>query len=119
MGLILDIVPNHMGVVGNENPWWNDVLENGPASPYAGYFDIAWQASPRPELHGKVLLPVLGEPYGEVLEAGQLRLAFDGRRVRRPLLRPPLPARPAQLRPILAHRLDELQRQLGRRHAGR
>ena len=44
MGQILDTVPNHMGVVGNENAWWNDVLENGPSSPYAGYFDIAWQA---------------------------------------------------------------------------
>ena len=49
LGQILDIVPNHMGIVGNENAWWNDVLENGPASPYAGYFDIDWSASPRPE----------------------------------------------------------------------
>ena len=48
MGLILDVVPNHMGIVGNENIWWNDILENGPASPYAAYFDIAWRASPRP-----------------------------------------------------------------------
>ena len=46
MGQILDTVPNHMGVVGNDNAWWNDVLENGPASRYAGYFDIAWHASP-------------------------------------------------------------------------
>src|SRR5262245_48263779 len=46
MGLILDIVPNHMGIVGNANPWWNDVLENGPSSPYAGHFDIAWSLSP-------------------------------------------------------------------------
>ena len=69
----LDTVPNHMGVVTNENAWWNDVLENGPASPYANYFDIAWQASPRPELRDQVLLPVLGEPYGDVLEAGQIR----------------------------------------------
>src|SRR5262249_44099848 len=45
MGQILDTVPNHMGIIGNENPWWNDVLENGPASPYAGFFDIAWHAS--------------------------------------------------------------------------
>src|SRR5262249_1359752 len=74
MGQILDTVPNHMGIVGNENPWWNDVLENGPSSPYAAYFDISWYASPRPELQGKVLLPILGEPYGKVLEAGQIRL---------------------------------------------
>src|SRR3954462_11834954 len=76
LGQILDTVPNHMGVATNDNAWWNDVLENGPASRYGGYFDIAWRASPRPELQDKVLLPVLGEPYGDVLEAGQLRLEF-------------------------------------------
>src|SRR5438552_13172108 len=76
MGHLLDVVPNHMGVVGNDNPWWNDVLENGPSSPYAAFFDIDWYSSPRPQLHGKVLLPILGAPYGEVLESGQLRLAF-------------------------------------------
>ena len=76
MGQILDIVPNHMTVVGNENVWWNDVLENGPVSPYAPFFDIEWSASPRPELRGRVLVPVLGEPYGQVLETGKLRLAY-------------------------------------------
>src|SRR5437660_5781939 len=76
MGQILDTVPNHMGIVGNENMWWNDVLENGPASPYANFFDIAWHASPRPSLHEKVLLPILGEPYGKVLEAQQIRLHY-------------------------------------------
>src|SRR4051812_24918971 len=78
MGLILDIVPNHMGIASNENPWWNNVLENGPSSPYAGYFDIDWKATARPELQDKVLLPVLGDPYGTALESGSLRLAFDG-----------------------------------------
>ena len=68
-----------MGVGTNENAWWNDVLENGPASRFASYFDIAWRASTRPELQDKVLLPVLAEPYGDILEAGGLRLAFaDG-----------------------------------------
>ncbi len=71
MGLILDVVPNHM-CVGGDNAWWNDVLENGPSSAYAGYFDIAWQDHPRERLHGKVLLPVLGESYGTMLESGQL-----------------------------------------------
>ena len=61
MRVLLDLVPNHMGVVGNDNAWWNDVLENGPASPYANYFDITWQGSPRPQLRDRVLLPVLGE----------------------------------------------------------
>ena len=74
MGQVLDIVPNHMAVTGNDNRWWNDVLENGPASPYAEFFDIDWAASNRPELLGRILVPTLGEPYGKVLEAGQLGL---------------------------------------------
>jgi (1->4)-alpha-D-glucan 1-alpha-D-glucosylmutase len=79
LGQIVDFVPNHMGVGTNENRWWNDVLENGPGSRFASYFDIAWHASSRPGLHNKVLLPVLAEPYGDVLEAGQLRLNYlDG-----------------------------------------
>jgi (1->4)-alpha-D-glucan 1-alpha-D-glucosylmutase len=76
VGQILDMVPNHMGVLGNENPWWNDVLENGPASPYGSYFDIAWQSSPRPELRNRLLVPVLGDPYGKVLESQQLQLQY-------------------------------------------
>src|SRR5688500_3791551 len=74
MGHVLDTVPNHMGVATNDNAWWNDVLEHGPRSKYARHFDIAWDASPRPEARGKVLLPVLGGPYGEVLEKGELKL---------------------------------------------
>ena len=77
MGQILDTVPNHMGVGTSDNPWWNDVLENGPASRYAPYFDIAWRSSLRPELRDKVLLPVLADLYGDVLEAGQLTLEFS------------------------------------------
>src|SRR5258707_681426 len=76
MGQILDVVPNHMGIVGNENVWWNDVLENGLSSPYASFFDIAWYASPRQSLQEKVLLPILGDPYGQVLESGQIRLTY-------------------------------------------
>src|SRR5947209_4611927 len=76
MGQVLDVVPNHMGIVGNENVWWNDVLENGPASPYAGFFDIDWCA-PKPELQETVLLPLLGDPYGKALEAAHLRLGSD------------------------------------------
>src|SRR5262249_51706362 len=73
MGQVLDIVPNHMGIAGNDNQWWHDVLENGPASPYAGFFDIAWDASPRLEMHERVLLPILGKSYGEALETQELR----------------------------------------------
>jgi (1->4)-alpha-D-glucan 1-alpha-D-glucosylmutase len=77
MSHILDMVPNHVGVGTNDNIWWNDVLEHGPASKYAGYFDIAWRGSPRPELHDKVLLPVLGGPYGDVLERGELKVVHE------------------------------------------
>lgn len=79
MSHILDIVPNHVGVATNDNTWWNDVLEHGPASRFAGYFDITWNASCRPELHDKLLLPVLGKPYGEALEAGELKPGSDER----------------------------------------
>ena len=74
---ILDTVPNHVGVNTNDNTWWNDVLEHGPASRFASYFDITWRSSSRPELHDKVLIPTLGKPYGEALEAGELKLSFD------------------------------------------
>src|SRR5215475_9122971 len=67
MGLILDVVPNHMSVAGSSNRWWNDVLENGPSSPYAQFFDIDWRP-PKPDLAEKVLLPMLGDQYGRALE---------------------------------------------------
>lgn len=76
LGIIVDVVPNHMHITGPENFYWMDVLENGPASPYAKYFDINWEPSKK-ELTNKVLLPVLGDLYGKVLEAGQLRLIFE------------------------------------------
>lgn len=76
MGLILDVVPNHMWV-GEDNEWWMDVLENGPTSRFAGYFDIAWRNHPRERLRGKVLLPILDEPYGKAIQAGRLRPFFE------------------------------------------
>jgi (1->4)-alpha-D-glucan 1-alpha-D-glucosylmutase len=75
MGLLLDTVPNHMGV-GNDSVWWQDVLENGRASEYSGYFDIDWEPL-KPELKNKLLLPILGCQYGEALEAGQLQVTFE------------------------------------------
>lgn len=75
MGLVIDIVPNHMGIASECNVWWNDVLENGEASPYAATFDIDWNPSMH-ELRGKVLLPILGDQYGNVLEAGELVLEY-------------------------------------------
>jgi (1->4)-alpha-D-glucan 1-alpha-D-glucosylmutase len=75
MGLIMDVVPNHMCVSEGANQWWNDVLENGPSSPYARFFDIDWQP-PKADLADKVLLPMLGEQYGRVLENQELRLEY-------------------------------------------
>jgi 4-alpha-glucanotransferase/(1->4)-alpha-D-glucan 1-alpha-D-glucosylmutase len=76
LGQILDFVPNHMGIGKADNAWWLDVLEWGQASPYADYFDIDWHSANR-HLDGKVLLPLLGDHYGQVLEAGQLVPRFD------------------------------------------
>jgi (1->4)-alpha-D-glucan 1-alpha-D-glucosylmutase len=76
MGLILDIVPNHMGVGGADNAWWMDVLEWGRASQYAEFFDIDWDP-PDSTLRGRMLAPFLGAAYGDVLAAGELTLKFD------------------------------------------
>ena len=75
MGQILDIVPNHMSIAGNENSWWMDVLENGPSSVYADFFDIDWNPV-KVELENKVLLPILGDQYGRVLENQELNLSL-------------------------------------------
>jgi (1->4)-alpha-D-glucan 1-alpha-D-glucosylmutase len=76
VGQVLDIVPNHMAIAGRENPWWWDVLENGPSSSYAAYFDVEWDP-PESKLRNVVLLPVLGDHYGRVLEKGELVLARE------------------------------------------
>jgi (1->4)-alpha-D-glucan 1-alpha-D-glucosylmutase len=75
MGIVLDIVPNHMAASA-ENPAWEDVLAHGPASRYARWFDIDWRAS-EPDLWSRVLLPVLGAPKAEVLRGGELALEVD------------------------------------------
>jgi (1->4)-alpha-D-glucan 1-alpha-D-glucosylmutase len=76
MGLIIDIVPNHMGVGGADNAWWLDVLEFGRGSHYAEFFDIDWDP-PDASLHGKILAPFLGSSYGETLANGELKLECD------------------------------------------
>ncbi|MGY2397880.1 malto-oligosyltrehalose synthase [Pseudomonas sp. SDO5271_S396] len=76
MGLILDIVSNHMAVGGADNPWWLDLLEWGRLSPYSEFFDIQWH-SPDPLLKGQLLMPFLGSDYGEALQTGTLALRFD------------------------------------------
>jgi (1->4)-alpha-D-glucan 1-alpha-D-glucosylmutase len=76
LGLILDFVPNHVGVHYADNPWWLDVLEWGPASPHAVSFDIDWELLPY-RRRGGVLLPILGSSYGEALERGDIELRYD------------------------------------------
>src|SRR3954465_6728009 len=79
MGVLLDVVPNHMGINDPANTWWNDVLENGEGSYFAEFFDIEWRP-PAQALQDKVLLPFLGEPFGRVLENGDLRVIYRERR---------------------------------------
>jgi (1->4)-alpha-D-glucan 1-alpha-D-glucosylmutase len=113
MGLILDIVPNHMAVVGNENVWWNDVLENGPSSPYASFFDIAWSASTRPEMQGRILIPILGDPFAKVLEAQQLPLHYEAGAFTIRYFEHRFPVAPRSYGLILGYRLEELEKRLG------
>lgn len=81
MGLILDIVSNHMAVGGSDNPWWLDLLEWGRLSPYGEFFDIQWH-SPDPLMEGQLLLPFLGSDYGIALQEGTLKLCFDAQQGR-------------------------------------
>jgi (1->4)-alpha-D-glucan 1-alpha-D-glucosylmutase len=76
LGLILDFVPNHVGVHFADNPWWLDVLEWGPASPHAVSFDIDWDLLPY-RARGGVLLPIIGSSYGQALERGEIELRYD------------------------------------------
>ena len=76
LGLILDFVPNHVGVHFADNPWWLDVLEWGPASPHAASFDIDWEQLPY-RARGGVLLPIIGSSYGQALENGEIELRYD------------------------------------------
>jgi (1->4)-alpha-D-glucan 1-alpha-D-glucosylmutase len=112
MGQVFDMVPNHMGIIGNCNAWWNDVLENGPSSPYAGFFDIEWNPV-KPTLRNQVLLPVLGDSYGKVLEAGQLTLRYEAGGFAVWYFEHRFPVAPASSLAVLNHRLDELKEALG------
>lgn len=114
IGQILDIVPNHMGVMGSDNGWWLDVLENGEASAYAEFFDIDWEPI-KDELRGKLLIPVLEDQYGKVLENGDLKLTADFERGEFSLLyhRHRFPIDPREYGRILLFRRENLQLALG------
>ncbi|MCU1334915.1 MAG: malto-oligosyltrehalose synthase [Bryobacterales bacterium] len=107
MGLIVDVVPNHMAA-SSENAWWMDVLEHGPESAYASYFDIDWRA-----LEGKILLPFLGRPFAEVLENQDFALTYVEGKFFVQYFEWLFPLAPRSYRRILEHRLDDLRTKLG------
>jgi (1->4)-alpha-D-glucan 1-alpha-D-glucosylmutase len=111
MGLILDVVPNHMGISDVRNVWWMDVLENGPSSQYASYFDIDWNPV-KSELKDKVLLPILEDQYGNVLESGKLQLTFSNGSFYILYGNTRLPVAPRTYSAMLAHRLAGLSESL-------
>lgn len=98
---ILDIVPNHMAITGPENRWWADVLENGPSSQYASFFDVDW-GKPEDRPSDRILLPILGDHYGRVLAAGDIRLARAEGRFHFAYHERRLPVAPRSLAPLLA-----------------
>ncbi|MFN0017649.1 MAG: malto-oligosyltrehalose synthase [Pirellulaceae bacterium] len=116
MGLIADVVPNHMSNSPQLNAWWQDVLENGPSSPYASYFDIDWMPL-KPDLAYKVLLPVLGDQFGKVLEDSQLVVRFGTGSFWLEYFDRQFPLAPRSYTVILSLRIEELQQQLGEQDA--
>ncbi len=101
LGLVVDVVPNHMAISGEQNRWWWDLLEHGPASRYADHFDVDWDP-PESRLRNVILLPVLPDHYGRVLEAGEIRLARDGGRLLVEHGERRFPVDPSTIGPIVA-----------------
>jgi (1->4)-alpha-D-glucan 1-alpha-D-glucosylmutase len=112
LGRLVDIVPNHMGIASPRNAWWQSVLEHGPASPRAGFFDIDW-SPPKPELRNRLLLPILEDHYGRVLERQDLRLHYAEGAFSIRYGPAVLPISPHTYPMILAGRLPELERAVG------
>jgi (1->4)-alpha-D-glucan 1-alpha-D-glucosylmutase len=107
MAMLLDFVPNHMGADAKWNSWWRDVLENGRFSPFARFFDIDWHPI-KSELDGKLLLPILGRPYGDALEQGELVLVYEDGRLGLRYFDHELPLDPKSFPRVLAHGVDAL-----------
>ncbi len=108
MGHFLDFVPNHMGIDSSRNLWWQDVLGNGRCSPYSDFFDIDWNPA-KSELNGKILLPILGEQYGIVLERGELQLGMKDGSLFLRYYDHLLPIKPLSVPLVLEHNMDRLQ----------
>lgn len=115
MGQVLDFVPNHMGADARTNQWWKDVLENGPCAAAARFFDIDWHPL-KPELDGKVLLPILGDQYGVVLERGELRVTYEDGAFSVTYFDHRLPLNPQEIPRILRPAAAPLQAELGAEH---
>lgn len=111
-GQILDIVPNHMCVEGGENSWWQDLLENGPSSVHARTFDVDWDPIKK-ELKNKILIPVLGDQYGNVLDNGEIVLEFGEGAFSVHYYEHRYPIIPKSYVHILRHRIDFLKDKLG------
>jgi len=112
---IVDFVPNHMGISTSTNPWWRDVLENGPSARSAPFFDIDWNPIKR-ELRRKLLLPILGDQYGSVLERGELQLEFNDGRLVLKYFDNELPVNPRQAPRVYRAGLTRLTGELGPSH---
>jgi (1->4)-alpha-D-glucan 1-alpha-D-glucosylmutase len=115
MGQILDVVPNHVGIAEGKNPRWVDVLENGPSALSASFFDIDW-APVKTDLANKVLLPILGDQYGRVLENQELILSYQDGAFFLVYFDHHLPIAPRPSTAILSHRLGDLEHTLGADH---
>ncbi len=115
MGLIADVVPNHMCVTHSSNGWWWDVLENGPSSPFAHFFDIDWEP-PKQELVNKVLLPVLGDQFGRALENRDIQVVFNEGQFQVSVYGAPLPLAPGTWTMILEPAVQKLRDKLGATH---
>ena len=112
MGLVLDIVPNHMAL-SHDNPWWLDILENGPASPYAVFFDVDWHP-PDKLLEGKILQPILGAPYDQILENQEIKLVLDEGGFAVHYYDHKFPLDPKTYHVLLTHGLDALVEKMGK-----
>lgn len=112
MGLIVDFVPNHMSAHPQWNQWWRNVLANGPSSATSDYFDVDWYPV-NSNLHGKVLLAILGKQYGDVLDSGELKIEYRDGEFCLLYFDANLPLNPRQIKVLLGHRVDDLAQQPG------
>lgn len=112
MGLIMDVVPNHMCIADPNNRLWTDVLENGPSSPYAHFFDIDWNP-PKSDLTNKILLPILGDQYGRVLENQEITVYYENGAFYAQYFEYRLPLEPRSWRAILGPVLKRVSAELG------